>query len=181
MNTYVALLRGINVGGKNILPMKRLVAVLEGIGLKKVQTYIQSGNVVFQTRTNSSKKLSGDIGAAIGKSHGFVPPVLVLSIQEFRNAVVSNPFPDGENEPKSLHLFFMESSPVSPDLARLASLQSESERFQLDGTVFYLHAPEGIGRSKLAANVEKALGVTGTGRNWRSVKAILSLALEVNP
>ncbi len=166
------------MGGKNILPMKKLAAVLEGLGLKKVQTYIQSGNVVFQTKTKSTQKLAGAIGAAVGKSHGFVPQVLVLSIQELRNAIASNPFPDGENEPKSLHLFFMESSPVSPDLARLASLQSESERFQLVGTVFYLHAPDGIGRSKLAANIEKALGVTGTGRNWRSVNTILSLAMK---
>ena len=166
------------MGGNNILPMKKLAAVLEGLGLKKVQTYIQSGNVVFQTKTKSTQKLAGAIGAAVGQSHGFVPQVLVLSIQELRNAIASNPFPDGENEPKSLHLFFMESSPVSPDLARLASLQSESERFQLVGTVFYLHAPDGIGRSKLAANVEKVLGVTGTGRNWRSVNAILSLAMK---
>lgn len=176
MNTYIALFRGINVGGKNVLPMKELAAVLEGLGLNKVQTYIQSGNVVFQTTNRSRKGLEKNIGAAIGKSHGFVPQVLVLSVQELRNALVANPFPDGENEPKSLHLFFLESSPANPDLKRLASLQSVSERFKLIGTVFYLHAPEGVGRSRLASNVEKALGVTVTARNWRSASAILSLA-----
>ncbi len=131
MNTYVALFRGINVGGKNVLPMKELAAVLEGLGLNKVQTYIQSGNVVFQTTTDSTQELARDIGTAISKSHKFVPRVLVLSIQELQNAIVSNPFPDGENEPKSLHLFFLESSPASPDIARLASLQTVSENSNL--------------------------------------------------
>lgn len=179
MNTYVALFRGINVGGKNILPMKALVGTFEGMGLKKVQSYIQSGNVVFQTTKDRPEKLAEDIRAAVGKGHDIVPQVLVLSIQEFRNAIASNPFPAGENEPKSLHLFFLKTRPAKPDMERLALLQSAKERFKLVGAVFYLHAPEGIGRSKLAANVEKALGVAVTARNWRSVSAILSLAMEV--
>ena len=178
MNTYVALFRGINVGGKNILPMKELTAVLEGLGSSNVQTYIQSGNVVFQTTKRGTQKLGRDIGAAIGASHQFVPRVLVLSIQDFRNAIASNPFPVGETDPKSLHLSFLESPPPSPDLAKLAALQSVNERFKLVGRVFYLHAPDGIGRSRLAANVEKALGVAGTARNWRTVNVILSLATK---
>jgi len=179
MNTFVVLFRGINVGGKNILPMKELVAVFESLDLRKVQTYIQSGNVIFQAVADSTQELAKKIGAAVGNSHEFAPQVLVLSIQEFRNAIASNPFPEGENEPKSLHLFFLESFPANPDVKRLESLQSASERFKLIGTVFYIHAPAGIGRSRLAANVEKALGVTVTARNWRSVSAILSLATKV--
>lgn len=178
MNKYVALFRGINVGGKNILPMKELVAVLEGLGLKNVQTYIQSGNVVFQTSANNTRELARDIGAAIGKNHQFVPQVFVLTVQELQNALASNPFPDGEADPKSLHLSFLESSPAKPDLEKLASLQSGSERYELAGTVFYLHAPGGIGRSKLAAKVEKALGVSLTARNWRTASAVLSLAMK---
>lgn len=180
MNTYVALLRGINVGGKNVLPMKELATVLQDLGLNEVQTYIQSGNVVFKTTRNSTQKLARDIKAAIGKNHEFVPQVLVLSIAELRDAIDSNPFPEGENEPKSLHLFFLESSTAHPDLDRLASFQSGSERFKLVGTVFYLHASDGIGRSKLAPQVEKALGVAATARNWRSASAILSLAMKAS-
>ena len=179
MNTFVALFRGINVGGKNILPMKELTAVLEGLGLKKVQTYIQSGNVVFQSDTNKTDELSREIGAAINKSHEFTPQVFILSIQELSKAMASNPFPECENKPKSLHLFFLNTSPSNPDVKRLASLQSESERFKLVGKVFYLHAPDGVGRSKLAANVEKSLGVALTARNWRSAGTILSMAREV--
>ena len=166
------------MGGKNILPMKELTAVLEGLGLKNIQTYIQSGNVVFQRSKKSPQKLAKDIGAAIGNSHQFVPKVLVLPLKEFQTAIASNPYPEAENEPKSLHLFFLESAPVNPDLEKLASLQSGSERFKLVGKVFYLHSPEGFGHSKLAAGVEKALGVTVTARNWRSANAILSLAKD---
>lgn len=179
MNTFVALFRGINVGGKNILPMKELAAVLEGLGLKKVQTYIQSGNVVFQCKENDKQKLSHDIGTAICKSHEFTPQVFILSVEELHNAIVSNPFPEGESDPKSLHLSFLETTPANPDLKRLESLKSENERFKLIDTVFYLHAPNGIGRSKLAANVEKSLGVGMTARNWRSAKIVLSMAMEV--
>ena len=179
MKTFVAFLRGINVGGKNILPMKELTAVLEGAGLKKVQTYIQSGNVVFQCKADKTPEISHDIGTAIRNSHGFTPQVFVLSVQELHHAIASNPFPEGDSDPKSLHLSFLESSPANPDLKKLEFLKSETERFKLIDTVFYLHAPDGIGRSKLAANVEKALGVAMTARNWRSARTILSMAMEV--
>ena len=160
--------------------MKELVAVLEGSGLKKVQTYIQSGNVVFQCKATKTRKLSQDIGTAVFKSHELTPQVFVLSVQELHDVIASNPFPEGESDPKSLHLFFLESSPANPDLKRLESLQSESERFKLIDTVFYLHAPNGIGRSKLAANVEKTLGVAMTARNWRSVRTIWSMVMELD-
>ena len=178
MNTFVALLRGINVGGKNILPMKELVAVCEGLGLERVRTYIQSGNVVFQGRASTTQELARDIGTAIGSGHGFTPRVFVLTVQKFHAAMVSNPFPAGESDPRSLHLFFLESSPTDPDLGRLESLQIESEEFELIDKVFYLHAPDGIGRSRLASNVGKALGVASTARNWRTAEKILSMAIE---
>ena len=181
MNTFIALFRGINVGGKNILPMKELIAILEDLELSKVQTYIQSGNVIFQAAIENTQELARKIEAAVCNSYEFTPKVLVLSIQEFRKAIASNPFPESESEPKSLHLFFLESASANPDVKRLKSLQSESESFKLIDTFFYLHAPMGTGRSKLAANVEKALGVTVTARNWRSVSAVLSLAILFSP
>jgi uncharacterized protein (DUF1697 family) len=176
MNTFVALLRGINVGGKNRLPMKELVSVLEGLGLEKVKTYIQSGNVVFRSRSNNKQELEMDIGAALKKSHDLTPEVLVLSVGELREAMAGNPYPEAEHDPKSVHLFFLKSPPNNPDLQKLESLQAESERFQLVDAVFYLHTPGGIGRSRLGAKVEKNLGVAATARNWRSVSRIISLA-----
>lgn len=121
MRTWVLLIRGINVGGKNVLPMGELV-------------------------------------------------------DELRSAIERNPFPEAEAEPKTLHLFFLEAPPVTPDTEALTSARSPAERFKIDGRVLYLHAPEGIGRSRLAAQAERHLGVTATARNWRTVTKLSELA-----
>ena len=107
MTTWIALLRGINVGGRNILPMKELTRELEKIGCSNVQTYIQSGNVVFQSSVTRADSLAKRISQAILKSHGFRPGVMVLSAKEVEDAASSNPFPNAEVDPKSLHLFFL--------------------------------------------------------------------------
>lgn len=179
MNTYIALLRGINVGGNNKLPMRELVTVLEGLGLAKVKTYIQSGNVIFQSSRTDRAALSQEISAAIGKSHGFAPAILLLGIQELQAAVIANPFPEGEDEPKSLHLFFMDAVPQNPDWDALEQLKAKSERFALIDKVFYLHAPDGIGRSKLAEKFGRGWKVNITARNWRTVRQIMTMALEL--
>ncbi|MCH9650063.1 MAG: DUF1697 domain-containing protein [Deltaproteobacteria bacterium] len=175
MNTYIALLRGINVGGKNLLPMKELVAIFEKLAARKVKTYIQSGNVVFQSEQELSQ-FSTRLAAGIKKSYGFEPQVLVLGLDAIENAMTANPYPEAEEDPKSLHLGFLASEPQNPDLEKLDSLRKESERFHLSEQVFYLHAPEGIGRSKLAARAEKLLGVPMTSRNWRTVCKIKEMA-----
>jgi uncharacterized protein (DUF1697 family) len=178
MKTYIALLRGINVGGNNVLPMKDLVALLEDLGSRNVKTYIQSGNAVFQSEEENASLLSDRIKVAIRNSHGFEPQVLLLELEEIEKAVESNPFPEAESEPKTLHLHFLASMPKDPDLEVLASLKGERERFVLEDRVFYLHAPDGIGRSKLAANAEKLLGVAMTARNWRTVCKVTAMAKQ---
>jgi uncharacterized protein (DUF1697 family) len=179
MKTCAVLLRGINVGGHGTLPTKDLRAILERLGLQNVKTYLQSGNAVFRCNAGDRRGLSRKIGIAINKSHQFTPEVFIISIEELQSAIDSNPFPEGEADPKSLHVAFLSSPPDSPDLEKLESLRSATERFELIGAVFYLHAPGGIGRSKLAAKVESALGVALTARNWRSVNAVLSMAREM--
>jgi len=175
MTSWIALFRGINVGGRNKLPMKELVLQLKSLQLKKIQTYIQSGNVVFDSTRRSAEKLSAAIATCIEKGSGFRPQVMLLGSSELQKAVSSNPFSEGESDPKSLHFFFLSSKPGSPDLESLASAQSSNERFELKEKVFYLHAPDGIGRSKLAANAEKYLGVPATARNWRTVQKLLEM------
>lgn len=175
MKTYIALFRGINVGGNHILPMKELRSVLENLGLKNVQTYIQTGNVVFESDSDDLNALSESLSQAILKSHGFEPNVMILSQEDFKEAMQQNPFPEGEAEPKTLHLSFLKEEPSKPDLAGMESIKAESEKFELKGKVFYLHAPDGIGRSKLAAKGEKLLGVSGTARNWRTVSKIAEM------
>ena len=176
MNTYVALFRGINVGGHCALPMKELVATLEELGARKVRTYIQSGNVVFESAEKNLARLSRQVSAEILKRRGFEPYVHILTPEALAKAIAENPFPEAVIDPSSLHLGFLASPPKDHDLKKLSSLSKESERFHLTESVFYLHAPEGVGRSKLAASSEKLLGVPMTDRNWRTVCKIMEMA-----
>jgi len=160
------------------LPMNKLVTILEGIGARKVKTYIQSGNAVFQSAEKNPLQLSKHLAAEIKKRLGFEPYILILGLEAIEKAIAENPFPEAETDPSSLHLGFLGSSPKSPDLQKLFSLKKESERFHLSNGVFYLHAPEGVGRSKLAASTEKLLGVPMTDRNWRTVCKVMEMVRE---
>ncbi len=179
MNTYIGLLRGINVGGRNKLPMKELIVLLEDLGCQNVRTYIQSGNVVFQSADPNPEDLARQIGQAIKSRNGFEPQVLLLTAEDLAQAIATNPFPEAETEPKTLHFGFLDSVPTAPNMEKLESLKTPTERFRLIHKVFYLHAPDGIGRSKLSARSERLLGVAMTGRNWRTVCKIRELAKEV--
>ncbi len=178
MNTYIALLRGINVGGKNSLTMNELVAILEDIGAKRVRTYIQSGNAVFQNAEKTSSQLSKELTAEIKKLRGFEPQALILTLEAINRATAKNPFPDAEDDPSNLHLGFLASAPKNPDLERLNNLRKESEQFHLTDEVFYLYAPEGVGTSRLVKNSERLLGVPIIDRNWRTVCKVKELANE---
>lgn len=168
MNIYIALFRGINVGGNNIIKMKDLVDLLVELGVQQVKTYIQSGNVVLQS-TEDPTQLSQQISQAIQQSYRFTPQVLLLTQTEFEEAIHNNPFPQVEDFSKTLHLGFLVHEPMNPKLNELEQLKTSGEEFLLKGKVFYLHAPEGIGRSKLVEKIEKYLGVALTMRNWNTV------------
>lgn len=177
MNTYIVLLRGINVGGKNILPMKSLTEILENMGFVNVITYIQSGNVVFQTKKSSRNKIAKEISEVILDKYGFMPKVLLIEFSDLQAAVKDNPFKIEDG--KALHFFFLDSEPERPDLSRLDSLKAGAEDFKLKKNIFYLYAPEGIGRSKLASNVERLLGVAATARNWNTVNKLLTMVKQI--
>lgn len=178
MQTYIALFRGINVGGTGSLPMKELAALLQDLGCREVRTYIQSGNAVFASPEPDAARLAAAIGAEVKARRGFEPKVLLLSRAEFEQAAATNPFPEGESDPQTLHLGFLTAEPASPNLEAIEKLRAPSERWQLIGRVFYLHAPEGVGRSKLAAASERLLGVPLTDRNWRTVCKLRELAAD---
>lgn len=180
MTTYVALLRGINVGGRGSLPMKELVGLLEELGCQNVRTYIQSGNVVLES-SEKAPALVQRIKAAIKKQRSFEPEVLLLTAKELEEAIEKNPFPQAKDEPKAVHFGFLAAKPVKPNLEKLESLKRETEEFHLIGQVFYLYAPEGVGRSKLAAASEKALGVALTDRNWNTVCKLQAMLKPEEP
>ena len=178
METWIAFFRGINVGGNNILPMARLRSDLESLKLKNVRTYIQSGNVVFESTARSASSLAGKISRKIDKDHGFRPHLLVLGHGDLRAAVEANPFAGVVSDPKTLHYFFLAEPASDPDLRTLDDVRTATEEYRITDSVFYLFAPDGIGRSKLAANAEKYLGVVTTARNSRTVDKVLSMATK---
>ena len=175
MNAYIALFRGINVGGSHLLPMKELKLVLEKNGCVDVRTYIQSGNVIFRSALSDAARLAKQLSAAILRSHGFELRVLVLTRGELESAAAGNPFPEAGENPKSLHLFFLADLPRKPDLKSFEALKAKNERFELKGRIFYLHTPDGFGTSKLAERAERLLGVEATARNWRTVTTLLEM------
>jgi uncharacterized protein (DUF1697 family) len=175
---WIALFRGINVGGNNMLPMKELAALIEALGGTRVRTYIQSGNVVFGGCGTDAAELTSRIEAAVLKKHGFTPRVLLLMHTQLERAAIANPFRDAEAGPKTLHVAFLAERPKNPDLAGLDAIRQDSEKYALDGKVFYLNTPGGFGKSRLAERYEKLLGVTATARNWNTVMKLREMAKE---
>lgn len=176
VQTWVLLFRGINVGGNNMLPMAKLRADLESLGLKNVRTYIQSGNVVFESKAKTATAMAKKISTHIAKEYGFQPHLLFLQREVLLGAIDANPFPKAVKDPTTLHFFFLESPAASADLKALDSAKTGTETYRLTDAVFYLHAPDGIGRSKLAASAEKHLGVVTTARNYRTVEKLVEMA-----
>ena len=176
METYIALFRGVNVGGSHMLPMKELKLLLERNGCCDVQTYIQSGNAIFRSAVSDVEQLAKQISAAVSKGYGFAPRVLLLTRAELEKAAAANPFPEASENPTSVHLFFLTEPPAKADLKGCEAIKATTERFALKGNVFYLHTPDGIGASKLAQRAEKLLAVPATARNWRTVTTLIEMA-----
>jgi len=150
------------------LPMKALKSLLENSGFKAVSTYIQSGNLVLM----GSKNPSLEVKELIQSEFGFTPEVLALSEKEFNLSVANNPYP--EHEGKTVHFYFCTGTPKINN-AKLEGVASETESYKLVGKVFYLHAPNGIGRSKLVASIESCLGVSATGRNLNTINKLAEM------
>jgi uncharacterized protein (DUF1697 family) len=178
MKAYIALFRGINVGGNHILPMKSLVDILTGLGAQSVATYIQSGNAVFVFPEMDPTELADRIASKVDNLFKFSPRILVMTRDDFRQVIEDNPFKEAESDPGKLHLGFLWSEPPKPDFVKLDLLKSNSEQYRLAGRIFYLYAPEGVVRSKLAAGSEKCLGVPMTDRNWNTVCKLSEMATD---
>lgn len=179
MQTWIALFRGINVGGRNILPMAKLKALFEALNCKDVRTCIQSGNVVFASRVRSKTSLTRRLLDAVEREFAFRPKLILLTVGEFSDAKDNNPFPDAISAPKTLHFLFLDSAPKSPDIDAIAKLATKTEAYKLMGSVFYFHAPDGLGDSKLAAKAERNLGVIATGRNYATIEKISAILAEM--
>jgi uncharacterized protein (DUF1697 family) len=177
--THIALLRGINVGGKNKLPMKDLAALFRDAGCDRVQTYIQSGNVVFQATPALASRIPALIAKAISESFGYRVPVVTRTADKLREIARGNPFLRSGADPKTLHVMFLMDVPAAAGVAELDPARSTPDEFLVRGREIYLHCPGGMARTKLTNQYfDSRLNTTSTARNWRTVLKLLDLVLD---
>jgi uncharacterized protein (DUF1697 family) len=173
---YVALVRGINLGGRNKVSMADLRALIAGLGAEDVATYVQSGNVIFRS-ADGPGKLTEAIEERIRRDLGLSVTVLLRTRPQLARVLAGNPFTSGGEASTKLHVTFLAEK---PDLARVRELDpehAEPDQFRVVGQEIYLHCPNGYGRSKLTnAHFEKKLGVAATTRNWNTVTKLAELA-----
>ncbi len=181
MSTYIALLRGINVGGKNTVRMEALRQMFERLGFDCVQTYIQSGNVVFKS-TEDTKSVQQRIEQEFGQVFGFAVTVLVRTLEELAELVAHCPFSREELEEaaaasaaESLYVAFLRQAPGPDDIEKLSAYRIENEKFQIHGKDVFLLFYQGIRNSKLASHLDKS-GIPMTVRNWNTVNKLAALA-----
>ena len=181
MPTHIALLRGINVGGNNKVPMAGLRELMTSLGHTEVKTYIQSGNVVFSTDGTDTAKLAAALDEAITERFGVPGHVVVISRDELAQVIADNPYPD-ESSPKALHAVFRKSDLTADDLDRVETARQRAvakgcrDEVTVVGRTLFLHAPEGIGRSELAAQLSRTTSMkSGTARNWATVTKLMAM------
>lgn len=171
---YIALLRGINVGGKNVIKMADLRAIFETLKFENVKTYIQSGNVLFDTKQQNVADLSKRVGDAIEEIGGIKCKVFILDVEQLKRAVANLKLPYLKDN--MLYFYFLSKTVKDVDLDLLDKWVSQTETYQLTDDVFYIHCPDGVHKSKLAPKIDKILRVETTARNLRSVNKIIELA-----
>jgi len=179
MPTYISLLRGINVGGHNKVPMDRLRVMCEALGFKQVRTYIQSGNLIFETAKSDPSALSAKIEKKILAEFGFPVSVITRTPDDLRQAIKENPFvEESAAEPGKVYTAFLAQVPKPEAMKKLQSLASASEQVRCKKEI-YLYYRDGMGRAKLTSNaLEKTLAVTATARNWNTVTRLYEMAME---
>jgi uncharacterized protein (DUF1697 family) len=174
--TYLALLRGINVGGKNKLPMKDLTGMFATAGCADVRSYIQSGNVLFKAAPALAAQLPAAIAARIAERFGYQTPVVLRTAAELADVVAGNPFLKQGADEGLLHVLFLTSLPTPDRISTLDPGRSPPDAFVVKGREVYLQLPNGVARSKLTnAYFDAKLKTTSTGRNWRTVNKLYTL------
>jgi uncharacterized protein (DUF1697 family) len=178
MPTFISMLRGINVSGHRLVPMKELRQAYEALGLANVQTYVQSGNVVFDAAPQSSSKVAALLEAHLQRCLGFAVPVLVRSRSEFAKVVETNPFAkQPTKDPTKFHVTFLASRPSAAALGSLDTTRDQADEYILADRQIYLCCPGGYGETKFSNGFfEKKLKVSATTRNWKTVLALHALA-----
>jgi uncharacterized protein (DUF1697 family) len=181
MPAYVAMLRGINVAGHNPIKMEQLRGLCNGLGFQNVETYVQSGNVVFQTTTDNASALSKRLNETILESFGVNTPVIIRTSKEMLTLIANNPFvKEKDIDPSKLHVTFLSETARKGSTKRLEALATNPDRFHTILREIYLYCPGGYGRTKLSNNaIEKALSVTATTRNWKTTNTLFRMVSKL--
>jgi uncharacterized protein (DUF1697 family) len=173
---WIALLRGVNVGGGNKIAMPALRVSCEGSGFERVSTYIQSGNLVFDAPGDEAS-VTAALRKALTEEHGLKVPVLVRTARQTDRLADSHPGLEAGVDPRYLHIVFLDRKVKKVDAKRIDRSRFGPDTFDVDGREIYVTYPNGSGRSKLTIEVfERALGVTATARNVNTVRALIKLA-----
>lgn len=177
MQTYIAILRGINVSGQKIIKMAELRDHLSSLGFSKLSTYIQSGNIVFQTEEAANNILENKIHQNIKDNYGFEVPVIVRSYMEWQQVVDQFPFDIKKYDIKRLGFVFLKEKPALVLVDEIAKFKAANDEVVYADKEIYLSMPDGFGTSKLTNNVfERKLKVAATTRNWRTTQKLLEMA-----
>ncbi|MFL5351176.1 DUF1697 domain-containing protein [Archangium sp.] len=177
MPRYIALLRGINVGGNKKVPMAQLRELMEGLGYTDVATLLQSGNAVFTSKEKSPAKVGRQLEVAIAKEFGFEVSVVIRTRDELAAAIQANPLSGAEDDPSHFLVTFLSDAPEPKKLEAIDPKAYLPDEFRVVGREIYARFPKGIGDSKLATVLGgPRLGVTPTARNWNTVLKLLELA-----
>ena len=178
METYISILRGINVSGQKKIKMADLKALYEKLGFQDVQTYIQSGNVVFKSLKTKKTALKNKIEAEISKQYGFDVPLQILEHKELSLVFENNPFIRRNKDINKLYVTFLENLPENENILAISNIQSGDDEFIVDGKVIYVFCPNGAGHTKFS-NIffEKKLKTIATTRNWKTVSRLLELSI----
>lgn len=177
MAVVIAMLRGVNVGGHQKVSMETLRTLCSGLGLRGVQTYIQSGNVVFHEDSGDAVALARTLEDAIEKEFGFRVGVVVRTLAEMRKVIANNPFEArAEVEPNRLLVVFLASAPARQTREQVLGVACAPEELHLKGREMYIYYPNGMARPTIPlARIEKMLGCASTGRNWNTVHKLLAM------
>ena len=177
--THIALLRGINVGGRNKIPMKALKSVCEDLSWKAIRTHLQTGNIVFSAKRSTSV-LEHELSQAIKSQFGFPVPVIIRTGDEFENCVKSSPLQEEARGDPSHVLLYLTKHPILESAAEALEPRCiADEKIRIQGDALWIHFPNGVASSKLTPTaIDKAVGSPSTGRNWNTISKIRGLLLE---
>ena len=178
MNKYVALLRGVNVSGQKIIKMEGLRKHFDDLGYRNVQTYIQSGNVVFESKKGRNQGFEEQIQNKIRKEYTFDVVVILKTPEEIEKIISKNPFDDNVDQ-KKLYVTILTAKPVTTDIKELNNHKNKADKFIVKEDVIYILYDEGAGKSDFSNNfIEKKLHLSATTRNWNTMNKLLAMLQE---